>query len=345
MAEKVTAGWGECGKINLRMESLGADSCTSPRLMDSFVAGFNLVSNHLYLVLMPMGLDVLLWLGPRVGVSELLERRFLTWTRQVGELSPSALSSLVTFQTLVMDAARQQNLLSILSTLPVGLPSMMAWKGGRQTPFGAAWDVQLASEGGAALFCLGCVLVGLALGCIYFSLLARMTAFSLPRWRWRLVVGQFLQSLILMAIFLALLLLAGVPALLLLMVAASLSVEVAGFFVILLAAGAVFLLFPLIFTVQGLFVTGLAAADALYMSMILVRRCLPGVGLFVLMALLLAQGLDMLWKSSASDSWLMLMGIGARAFIYTAILAASFIYYRSGLMMLAQQSRPRWKLI
>jgi hypothetical protein len=344
--EKAAMQMGECGKINLRMESFDTAACTSPRLMDSFVAGFNLVSNRIYLILMPAGLDALLWLGPRVGAGELLERRFAEWTQAVsGSLSPVALNSLVVFQQLVLENVRQQNLFSLLSTFPVGLPSMMAWKGGRQTPWGLAWEVQLASEVSVAAIGVGCLLIGLLTGCAYFALLARYTCSHPMRWNWLRFGWQCGQCLLLMGGWMGLLVFGGVPILLLLMFAASLSVEMAGLLMLLVGSGAIFLFFPLIFTLHGVFALGYAAFDGLYISMVLVRRCLPGTGLFVLVAVFLAQGLDMLWKSSSPNSWLLLMGIGARAFIYTAILAASFIYYRSGATWLAQQSRPRWRAI
>jgi len=38
--------------------------------------------------------------------------------------------------------------------------------------------------------------------------------------------------------------------------------------------------------------------------------------------------LNYLWKVPPSDSWMTLVGIAGHAFITTAILAASFVYYR-----------------
>jgi len=36
----------------------------------------------------------------------------------------------------------------------------------------------------------------------------------------------------------------------------------------------------------------------------------------------------MLWKAPPVTSWLTLVGVGGHAFISTALLAASFVYYR-----------------
>jgi uncharacterized membrane protein YdcZ (DUF606 family) len=63
----------------------------------------------------------------------------------------------------------------------------------------------------------------------------------------------------------------------------------------------------------------------------LVRFFLPGTGFFLLIALIISQGLDLLWSSPPTSSWLTLVGIFGHAFIYSALFAASFVYYRRGM--------------
>jgi len=50
--------------------------------------------------------------------------------------------------------------------------------------------------------------------------------------------------------------------------------------------------------------------------------------LFLLSTIIISQGLDFLWRTPQENSWLTLIGIAGHAFISTAILATSFIYYR-----------------
>jgi len=44
--------------------------------------------------------------------------------------------------------------------------------------------------------------------------------------------------------------------------------------------------------------------------------------------LLLSQGFNSLWVVPESNSWMMLIGILGHAFITTALLVASFVYYQ-----------------
>jgi hypothetical protein len=45
------------------------------------------------------------------------------------------------------------------------------------------------------------------------------------------------------------------------------------------------------------------------------------------MVFILNEGLNLLWTVPADSSWFGLLGIAGHAFITTALLAASFIYY------------------
>jgi hypothetical protein len=58
------------------------------------------------------------------------------------------------------------------------------------------------------------------------------------------------------------------------------------------------------------------------------RFALPTSGLFVLSAFVLRRGLNYLWSVPPENSWMMVVGIAGHAFISTALLAASFVYYR-----------------
>jgi hypothetical protein len=55
---------------------------------------------------------------------------------------------------------------------------------------------------------------------------------------------------------------------------------------------------------------------------------LPSTGLFLLVALLISQGLDTLWRAPGETSWLTMVGVAGHAFITTSLLAASFVYYQ-----------------
>jgi hypothetical protein len=84
---------------------------------------------------------------------------------------------------------------------------------------------------------------------------------------------------------------------------------------------------PVFFSSHGIFLH----ADHLFRSTAksfrIMRYALPSMGWFVVTAMVLSQGLNFLWRIAPADSWMTLFGIFGHAFISTALLAASFIYY------------------
>jgi hypothetical protein len=88
------------------------------------------------------------------------------------------------------------------------------------------------------------------------------------------------------------------------------------------------LIVPLFFTPHGIFVRRQNAFYSIFTSLKMARFTLPTSALFVLCVFLLTTGLNYLWSVPTGDSWMLLVGIAGHAFITTALLAASFVYYR-----------------
>ena len=62
--------------------------------------------------------------------------------------------------------------------------------------------------------------------------------------------------------------------------------------------------------------------------MVLTRMTLPTTSFFFLSVLVLSEGMNILWRVPPENSWLTLLGVAGHAFITSALLAASFVYYR-----------------
>lgn len=85
---------------------------------------------------------------------------------------------------------------------------------------------------------------------------------------------------------------------------------------------------PIFFSIHGIFAHSRNVFASISKSFQMLRFAMPSVGWFVILALLISQGLNVLWLVPPADSWMMLVGIFGHAFVSTALLAASFIYYR-----------------
>lgn len=305
-----------------------------PGVMSSLRAGFDTVSSHVSLILFPVLLDLLLWLGPRLSVYTLIDPFFRLLFQQArrGVTSAAEIQRVTEVQSLLSEMAERFNLFSLLGKLqlfPIGISSLMAQTMPVETPLDSQAVLQLSSA--PAVVGLGFVLVltGWALGGLYFYRVSE-TALGSDAEQGRGVRAGWaiLQTLLLSAIWLVGMLLFFIPVILLLTMLTMISPILASAALFLLLLVAFWLVVPLFFTPHGIFVRQQNAFYSIFTSLRMARFALPTSVLFVLSWFLLSIGLSYLWSVPPADSWMTLVGIGGHAFITTALLAASFVYYR-----------------
>ncbi|GAB4463159.1 MAG: hypothetical protein Kow0070_23240 [Anaerolineales bacterium] len=301
-----------------------------PGVLGSLRAGFDVVANRVALILLPLGLDLFLWLGPRLNVSEL----FAPYVRLVFEqarlgMAEADLERFAQYQSLVMDTLRDFNLLSLLSKLqffPIGISSLSAQTLPAGTPFGAPLVIVIPSFWVALGLMAALIPLGWVGGGVYF----RQVAGSVLRAEEAglSVANAVVQSVLLSVIWTIGLFILFVPLTFVLGLLALISPSLANIVLLVLMIFSFWLIVPLFFTPHGIFVRRQNAFLSIYSSLWMSRFSFPTSGLFVLSAFLLSRGLDLLWSAPKSDQWLALVGFAGHAFITTVLLAASFIYYR-----------------
>ncbi|HSL45004.1 MAG TPA: hypothetical protein VK897_16350 [Anaerolineales bacterium] len=302
-----------------------------PGVMGSLRAGFDAVSTHVSLILLPLVLDIFLWLGPRLSVYGLVNPflKMMFDRAQQTLTSSTDVQRFAEFQALFNELFQRFNLLSLLGKLqlfPIGVSSLLAQTMPVETPLGEQQVVQISSVPGVMGLGFVLVLAGWVLGGLYFRWVSgiilgeRSTAIS--------SVQAILQTLILSVIWVIGLMMFFVPVMFILTVVTMISPTLASiaFFVLLLFS--FWLVVPLFFTPHGIFIRKQNAFYSIFTSLRMARFALPTSGLFVLSWFLLTIGLNYLWSVPPEDSWMTLVGIGGHAFITTALLAASFVYYR-----------------
>ena len=88
------------------------------------------------------------------------------------------------------------------------------------------------------------------------------------------------------------------------------------------------LIVPIFFSSFGIYLHKQNVFMSFLSGFQMTRFALPTSSLFVLTMLLIGVGLNFLWPIPENTSWLTLVGILGHAFIMTALLASSFVYYR-----------------
>jgi hypothetical protein len=301
-----------------------------PGVFGSLKAGFNVVSNRVVLIILPLGLDLLLWLGPRLSVDGLLSPYFkLIFTQARLGIAEADLDRFTQYQSLMLEWLRNFNLLSLLSKLqlfPVGISTLSAQTLPVQNPLGIPSVVIISS----IWIMLGLAFVLVPIGWIGGGVYFRQVAGSIlgEEEAGISVLHAIVQTFLLSLIWLVGLMVLFIPLTLVLGLFALISPSLANIAILVLMFLSIWLIVPIFFTPHGIFVRRQNAFVSIYSSLRMIRFSLPTSGFFVLSAFLLSRGLDMLWSVPSNDSWLTLVGFAGHAFITTVLLAASFIYYR-----------------
>ncbi|MCX7608053.1 MAG: hypothetical protein N2049_02375 [Anaerolineales bacterium] len=293
-----------------------------PGLIASFTAGFNSVANHIALITLPALFDLFLWLGPRLNVLEVFRPFLAAMPRLYGGMMDA--ETLAQAQEFWNSFLTRINLFALLRTFPMGVSSLLASEMPLESPLGTPIVWSLTSFWTMLVAILLLIPIGWFLGGLYFSNVARI-ALSLPNPPGKRAIGHsILLSFFWLAVlsfgFFASLTLAGIfgwvnPALGQLV-----------FYTLLFLS--LWTLVPIYFSIHGIFAFQMNAIQSVLSSLRLTRFTFPFTSLFLTISLLLSLGLRFLWLTPPADSWWLLVGILSNDYISTALLAASFIYYR-----------------
>lgn len=317
-----------------------AKKITPPGLIASFSAGFNIVANHIYLILFPIALDLLLWFGPHLRVKQLIEPSLLRMGARLSQAAAPEMSEMLKVGQEVYTLTLERfNLVSVLRTFPVGISSLFAGLGPLETPLGPAPVYEIAPLANALGLWLIFSLIGILAGSFYFHEVARRSSqepipFSLGKMN-----QSALQTLFLTLFLFFLLLMLSLPVFAILSIVSLFSQALAQISFFIISMLLIWLLLPLFFTPHGIFAYHQSTFGAMWTSVRLVRHFLPATGMFILFSLLISQGLNLVWLIPPENSWMLLVGIAGHAFISTGLLAASFVYYRSGIYWMQELLR------
>ena len=184
-----------------------------PKLIPSLVEGFNAVANHIYIILFPILLDIFLWFGPFVRIKNLVLPTLLNASDlsapAYGQDGQAIVETAKEMWTTILD---QFNVLYNLRAYPIGIPSLLSYKGVRQNPLGGMQVVELGSSTSAFWLMVALSLLGLVIGSLYFSLIAGVTTQGEKKSVLKLIPAQIVQTLILSVIIFVALLFLSIPA-------------------------------------------------------------------------------------------------------------------------------------
>lgn len=285
-----------------------------------------------WLILVPVLLDVALWLGPQLSVQPLM-------TPLVAAVQAPPGTTLTSEYQEALDASRQlltqfgdqYNLLSVLANGLLGTPSLISDIGLGQSITRQAGRLDLSSFGSLTGWLVGLLILSVIIGALYLVLIAqhvRAAPLSLPALARSFVrtLGRLLIFTLLIGLLLAL---ASIP----LALFAGVLTLVGG------AAGTLFAVSLVVFVgwwvrlgftfmVPALVLDEVGLRQGIWRSINLAARNLLSTMGLVIVLNLIGTGFSLVWQRLASGPLGMAIGILGNAALGTGLLIGVFIFYR-----------------
>jgi len=296
-------------------------------IIQSLASGFDLVTRYPALMLLPVLLDVFLWLGPRLSAYPLFRAYldFLHSPEMQAFLAPNSPQQMEQMQELLDQAGQMFNLFWWLSPILLGVPGLMVGVPANKIPSGAPATWQVSNVLVYLALFVGLSLVGLALSAVYWAMLAsRVRGERLDLVR----IGSLWWGLCKVTLLLIVaVLVVGLPTFLAALVVSLFNMVVAQIVLMLGASLLLWLGFYLTFVLHGIALRDWRVFQSARASALLVRTQFPPTMGLVILAVGIYIGLGYVWNIPTSDSWLRAAGILGNAFTATGVLAATALYY------------------
>ena len=306
-------------------------------VIETLSAGYAAVNRQPWVLLLPILLNVFLWLGPHVSYSPLVGPVVTSaseWTRRMavgpGRAAPEAQG----ISVADVDQARQWliarsddvNGFEALVWSPLGMPSLPSLSTTSE-------DIAFVNGWGDGIALLGaCLGLGLLLGGWFYGGLAvaSQNAPGGPLAAGRRVPRGVIDVIGLVAVLLGVSMLLGVPVVLLIGFTALVSPPVAVLGSVLLIAGLLFATVHLFFSVAAIFVSGAGPLAAIQGSVGIVRRHVWSSIALILLTWLILAGMGRVWDllgSYVPAPFGVLLGILGNAYVASGLIAAGMVFY------------------
>jgi len=308
-----------------------AERITTPTppvgVIESLSQGFETTASRLGLLVLPLLLDLFLWLGPRVSYLHYYRDIWAPRVIESGQEMPgfgTELSSAVEEVVAQLPAAQY---------LPIiGLPSLLAAQEAGSPPLGytpPVWTVQ-STAGLLATYALA-LSAGAVLGCLYLMLIGQQVGEGQVK-----LVRAVLQLPAVLCQVAVLLLIEGVLAAVVMTPFVLLAMGL-GLFAgwplmdVTLRIGLVIVLWLSmfsVFTLHGLLMNRRGLFGALWDSVRVVQWNMSSTLFLIIIVVILNWALQQLFLLSDTSTWVTLAAIPAHAFAITALVTATFVFYK-----------------
>ena len=300
-------------------------------IIDSLASGFEIVAAHLQILLLPLGIDLFLWLGPRITLRPLilLLEQFWLWLAPYGDSTTRAQYFQLAQDTHKLALTAPDQYLPIL--LP---PTLLGGRRASLLPFDFKPGVMETWVGNLVAIMLA-LISSVILYEIWYGWIAHYVL-NEPFKPWQFakqVMSIVFQSYLALAASIILVIASGV----LVTTGATVAFLIGGdvlYSIVVWLVLFIVLMFVVpacvmaIFTLHSMFLNRRNLLAGMWDSIRVVQwNMLPTTILLILVGGIYFA-MNVIWSLADRGSWLTLAAMGGNAFIATGLITATFVYYK-----------------
>ncbi|MGQ9493364.1 MAG: DUF7847 domain-containing protein [Anaerolineae bacterium] len=307
-------------------------------IIDTLSDGFDRVTRRLWLLLVPILVDLGIWLGPKLSIRG-LSQGVLAALPNASELGTQYEQTLELIQARFTELSASTNILTLLSMRFLGLPSLSGSLASEKPPFGIAQRlIEIPTWPTLLGFAVLLILLSFFLGCFCLSLIAQEVREEEPdlayvlqvTWRSWLRLVKLLSIILLLAAMIS----SGVGTsiVLLSIISQELSWLALNLFSWMALPIWVYVAIILFFTSRAIILDDMGIMRSLWNSFHVVHRNFFGTIGFILLINIIQTGLWYIWRMLAINTVGTFIGIMGNAYVSTGLVVASFLFYRDRLV-------------
>jgi hypothetical protein len=320
-------------KLGVVAEPIAGPSSSKPiGAFEALVKGFDRITAAPLLLLPSLVLDLLLWLGPHLKINSMLQ-----WLAE-GIIIPINATPVLDEQirllrTGLLEIGARFNLLTALSSLPVGIPSLMSARMPTETPLGLPISIGITEPSYVIGIWLLLTVIGLGLGGFYHLWIARRASPGIEiRASWKTWVRILLLAAAAYVTVVAYIFVSVLAASF-----AALLLSILGVIILFLSFSLLFwLVIYLIFTPHGIVRYEMGLLQAVMESAAIVRWNLMGTLAFVGLAFAVNWLTSQVWLLPPEISWFSLLALLGHTFVSSVLWLGSYVFY---------QERREWLVV
>jgi hypothetical protein len=304
-------------------------------VIDSLSAGYRFLGRRVELIIIPVLLDLWLWLGPRLSVTPLLEDFVQYYERAAGMQDMPAVAPGMSPQIL-LEAGQNTNLMdALVSGTLLHVPSLLATIG----PVSASTVYEITRPLTAVGLFTGLSIFGLLIGVLYMNLLARQLPLgsgAKPASAGELlrhVLRQWLMVMLFILVMTLLLFAGALPVVMGSALLAFVSPALSSVLVFMYMGTVLVLFFYLYFVTTAIVLDDLPLHKAVVQSFIVVRANFLATLLFIVLTTVISVGITLIMRQlTQGPSIGVAIAILVNAYIGSGLALALFVFYRTRIL-------------